>query len=126
MKIKENVIIKAITFRGNKIYLPTVLLFWYFVAVLVILFIPFFSFTLPILIGNFLSPILLLDFLLTLSPLGKFLLNFGLTEYIGGFLAYYTPTFIGYIIIFSICLLFIFLFNYILGKFFIIIFKIKK
>lgn len=132
MNIKNNVIIKAVTFRGNKIYLPTVLLFWYFIFSLIILFIPQLLFIRYALAENILLPFILFDFfstrvLLAEPLLEEILFNIGLVRTESGFFtSFIVPTLLGYIIIFSIILFIFYLVNYILGKLLIHIFKFKK
>src|SRR3989339_866760 len=125
MKIKENVIIKAIIFRGNKIYLPTVLLFWYFIISLIILLSEPLLFIRYAFAENVLLPFILFEIfftkvLMVRPQLEEILFNAGLVKTESGFFtSFAVPTFLGYIIILSIILLIIYLVNYILGKFFI-------
>lgn len=118
--------IRTLTFRGDKVYIPTVLSFWYFCISLILLYTPLSYSFFPIILEKFLAPVYLFDFLFAIIPLGKFFETIGLSQEVGGFFSYDAPNLLGHVIIFSICLLFIFLLNYTLGKFLIYIFKIKK
>lgn len=118
--------IKVLTFRGDKIFIPTVLLFWYFCISLIILYTPLSYLFFPIILEKFLAPVYLYDFLFAITPLGKFFETIGLTQTTGGFFSFDAPNLLGHVIIFSIFLLIFYLVNYILGKLLTNIFKIKK